>query len=159
VRKNSFPYILHDVNEHLNICLFKVWLIYCYNHIDKCSYKCWPMLHKSIKGLAFTIFILVWLWNKQLYWCQSRSNLFLAPTSTKQWELKDTTGAFDEAQTQDWPITSQHSSHLATLPFFDYFVKLLQCTVTQHSLYDDKSKYLPKNSPLFLLANWNFSSL
>jgi len=31
-------------------------------------------------------FILVWLWNKLFCLCKSRSNPFLEPTSTKQWE-------------------------------------------------------------------------
>ena len=46
--------------------------------------------------------------------CKSHSNLFLEPTSTKQWEssflLKETTGAFDGARTHDWQVSTDNES-------------------------------------------------
>ena len=56
-----------------------------------------------------------------IFACKSRSNLFLKPTSTKQWGLsillKETMGAFDWTQTHDWQVSTDNKSDtLPTVP-------------------------------------------
>ena len=75
--------------------------------------------------------------------CKSRSNPFLEPTSTKQWEksflLKETAGAFDGARTHDWQVSTNHKSDaIPTAPRHaaaNHYVKLDNSTINVTIVY------------------------